>query len=77
MGGWVGGWVGRKRTYLELTSEQITQPALQERNDATEEEEPHTPTRGPETYRRGGWVGGWVRDRMVEEIEAVRTSYCE
>ena len=25
----------------------------------------------------GGWVGGWVGDRKVEEDEAVRMNYCE
>ena len=28
-------------------------------------------------WRGGGWVGGWVSNRKIEEIKAVRLSYCE
>ena len=30
----------------------------------------------PQLEHLGGWVGGWVA-KKVEEIKAIRTSYCE
>ena len=39
-------------TTFELPSEQVTEPSLEERNDTSEEEEPNSPTRSPETDTR-------------------------
>lgn len=37
---------------LKLSSQQIAQPAFQQRNNATKEEQPDTPHWRPETYSR-------------------------
>lgn len=37
---------------LELTSEQVAEPSLEERDDTTEEEEPNAPSGSPETNTR-------------------------
>ena len=39
-------------TSFKLTREEIAQPALQQRSDAAQEEEPHTPSRCPDTATR-------------------------
>ena len=39
-------------TPLKLACQEVAQPAFQQRHDASQEEEPHTPHRGPEAYSR-------------------------
>jgi hypothetical protein len=52
---------------LELTREQVTEPALQERDDSAHEEQPYPPGRGPETATRT-LTNGTCVESVVDEM---------
>jgi len=54
-------------TTFELTSEQVTEPSLEERNDTTEEEEPNSPSRRPETDTRT-FTDGTSVEASVDDV---------
>mmetsp|Transcript_7034 Transcript_7034/g.20668 ORF Transcript_7034/g.20668 Transcript_7034/m.20668 type:complete len:555 (-) Transcript_7034:1166-2830(-) len=52
---------------LELAREQVAEPALQERHDAAEEEEPHAPARRPEAAA-GALAHGARVEAVVDQV---------
>ena len=58
-------------TSLELTGQQVAQPALQQRDDTAQEEEPDAPARGPKAAARSLPHGARVEavvDQMLQVL---------
>ena len=56
---------------FELTGEQVTKPALQQRNDTAHEEQPDSPSRGPETTARSLTNGARVESVVNQMLQVL------
>ena len=52
---------------LKLPSQQVAQPALEQRDNASQEEEPYAPHRGPETHT-GAFANGTSVESIVHKV---------
>ena len=60
--GWVGGWVGRKRTWKEMRAGEVWLVARRRVTSSTPSCWVSRPRKvcSEVSYWRGGWVDGWV-----------------